>query len=80
MNHSIDWSRPAKLIRGDRVSEFGEGYRQVSGPVLAEGSVDELLEKARMLSGPDAGKAFICNEGGVPLPVAEVRRRAEDRS
>ena len=78
MQHRIDWGRPAKLIRGDHVSQFGDGYRQVVGPTIAEGGVDELLEQLRAMSPSDASKTYICNEGSNPLTLAEVEEQAAE--
>lgn len=78
MRHRLDWSRPAALIRADHVSQFGDGYRQVSGPTIAKGSAVELVEQLRAMSPSDAAKTYICTEGGVPLTLDEVEQQAEE--
>lgn len=79
MQHRIDWSRPAKLIRGNHVNQFGDGYRQVSGPTIAEGSVDDLLALLRAMSPSEVRKTYICNESGNPLTIDEIEQQAAER-
>lgn len=80
MKHLIDWNKPAKLRRAQHVSQFGDGYRQVSGTDIATGTVDELLAQARAMPPGDAAKLFIVSEpGGNPLTVQEVEQQAAER-
>ncbi len=72
MQHKIDLNLPAKLIRGDTVNHFGDGYRQVSGPTVLEGSVSEIVEHLRELIKTDWRSYFICNESRVPLTLEEL--------
>jgi uncharacterized protein YidB (DUF937 family) len=80
MQHRLDWDQPAKLMRGDQVNQFGDGYRQVLGPTIAEGDVGELLEQLRAMSPRDAAKMYICNEGSNPLTLAEVEQQASEQT
>lgn len=80
MKHPLDWTGPAKLIRSDNVMQFGDGYRQVTGPTVAEGSVDELVERIRAMSPVEARKHYICNENGVPQNLEEIEEQAAERS
>ena len=79
MKHPLDWSSPATLIRGDRVVQFGEGYRQISGPTLAEGPVEELVAQVEALTPADRARMYIANEGGVPQSWDEVQEQANAR-
>lgn len=76
MQHPIDWSRPAKLTRANSVVPFGDGYRQITGPTIAEGSVEELLRQGRGMPLQEQNKLYISNENGVPLTLDEVEQQA----
>lgn len=80
MKHPLDWTRPAKLIRSDNAMQFGDGYRQVTGPTVAEGTVEELVARIRALPPIEARKHYICNENGVPQNLEEIEKQAAERS
>lgn len=76
--HRIHWDKPAKLILANSVVPFGDGYRQISGPTIAEGAVDELVARVRAMPSADARKAYILNDGGVPLTLQEIDAQPRD--
>ncbi len=80
MKHPLDWTRPAKLIRRSNAAQFGDGYRQTPGPTVAEGSVDELVDRLRAMPPAEQRIHYICNEGGVPQNIDEIEEQAAERS
>lgn len=76
MKHVIDWNRQARLVRAQNVTQFGDGYRQLVGTTtLAEGSVDEVIERAGELTPSELYKAYIIVEGSPPLTIEEVEEQ-----
>jgi hypothetical protein len=76
MKHLINVDEPAKLIRADSVAQFGEGYRQISGPEIEQGHVSDLVRRAKAMPAAEQAKLFLVNVGGgVPLSIAEVEEQ-----
>ena len=59
------------------VMQFGDGYRQVSGSTIAEGSANDMIGRARQLPAKERANAYLANEDGNPMSLDEVENQVD---
>ena len=74
--HGLDFERLVMLVRADTVTNFGDGYRQVSSTEpLQSGEAAEMLNLLRAMPPAEQARHFIFNEGGNYYALEEVERQ-----
>ena len=72
MLHSLDWSKPSRLVRSPNAVQFGDGYRQVTGPTIASGTARDMLDHLRAMPAADIHQVYLCQDAANPMSLAEV--------